>query len=87
VVDDVSIFSSASLNYKEARDIYGASKQYPGNVTQHNTTANTPTNAYSSVNIASQLDQNRAELRTALNNPFNAATTQKKPQKLSDNEK
>ena len=87
MVDDVSILSSALLDYKEVRDIYGASKQYPGNVTQHTATANTSTNAYSSVNIAPQLDQNRAELRTALHNPSNAATTPKKTQKLQDNEK
>jgi len=42
----------------------------------NNTTANTPThNAYSSVNFAQQFNKNRAELRTALNNPSDATTT------------
>ena len=57
---------------------------YLDNVMKNNTTANTPTNAYSPVNVAPQLNQNRAEKRTALNKPSNAATTQKQPQSLWD---
>ena len=67
VVDDVSVFSSTLINNKESNNIYGASEHCPRIVTQNNTTTLTPKNAYSSVNIVPQLDQTRAELRTALN--------------------
>jgi len=72
VVDDVSVFSPTSIDDEETRDMYVASEHCPGNVTQNNNTTNTPTNAYSSLNLAPQLHQNRAGLRTAQNNPFNA---------------
>ena len=77
MVDDESVFSSILANNEEARDIYGELKICPCIVTQNNSTSITPIDAYSFVNIVPQLDQNRAELRTALDNPSNAAATQK----------
>ena len=79
MVDDVSVFSPTSIDDEETRDMYVASEHCPGDVTQNNNTTNTPTNAYSYLNLVPQLHQNRAGLRTAQNNPFNAVTTQKQP--------
>jgi len=59
---------------KEARDIHGTIEHCLDNVMPNNNTANNHTNAYSSVNFAPQFNQNRAELRTALNNPSNTVT-------------